>query len=142
MLDVDEENQCEIRYFEDFDNQIGELSLDDYLANFRSCKEELEAKYAQAEALRQSCLAERDREGSRSLFDKMMQDLERDVSEELALDAELLYYKQVCSVSDEADDARQATLLGTYALKRAPPRKQPPKIENRRSGPKKPRGTT
>lgn len=138
LLDVDDEHQCEIRYFEDFDNQIGALSLDDYLANYRTCREQLEAKYAQAEERRRICLEEQAREGSRPLFDKMLQDLGDAVAEELDLEAELHHYRSVCTVSDEDDNARQAALLGVESVKQEPPRKRPPKKPNPRAGSKKP----
>lgn len=108
MLEADEDNQCEITFFEDFDQQFGSPSLEDLLENSNTCEELVKAEYEEAKAKREICLVERYRTNPRTLPERMMQALARAQAKVDQLEADQRGYESACTVAPDSRAAQQA----------------------------------
>jgi hypothetical protein len=108
LLSVDEEDQCEITYLEDFDKKYGSASLEDMHEGSNSCKELVEAEYKEAQQRRQICLTEHTRSTPSTLQERMLQDLETAKAKRDSLLQDIERYKSACSVVPDSTDAIKA----------------------------------
>jgi hypothetical protein len=108
ILTADQEDQCEIMIWQDFDREYGSPSLEDLHDGVNSCEELVEAEYKKAQAKREICLAELYRTDPRTLHERMMQDLAVADAEVDELEAHMRRYEAACTVAPDSQAAQQA----------------------------------
>lgn len=137
VLQAEEDDQCEITYFEDFDKQYGSASLEDMHDGSNSCRELVEAEYKGVQQRRQICLTEHTRSTPSTLQERVLQDLEIEKAKRDSLLQDIERYKSACSVVPDSTDAVKAVEDDLVALDPANDKpKSKPKKKAKRFGKK------